>query len=40
MMLVIALKLGRFFQVIPNVSEPEIVMAVVHSLSKHKMKIF
>ncbi|NXS41051.1 S26A8 protein, partial [Balaeniceps rex] len=29
MMLVTALKLGRFFQMIPNVSEPEIVVAAV-----------
>ncbi|KAM6040747.1 LOW QUALITY PROTEIN: testis anion transporter 1 [Theristicus caerulescens] len=40
MMLVIALKLGHFFQMIPNVSEPEIVMGAVYLLSKHNMKIF
>jgi len=40
MMLVIALNLGHFFQVVPNVSEPEVVMAAVYLLSKHEMKIF
>ena len=40
MMLVIALKLGHFFQMMPNVSEPEIVMAEAYLLPKHKIKIF
>lgn len=38
-MLVIALKLGYFFQMIPNVSEHEIVMVAAYLLSKHNMKI-
>lgn len=38
-MLVIALKLGYFFQMIPNVSEREIVMVATYLLSKHNMKI-
>lgn len=38
-MLVIALKLGYFFQMIPNVSEHEIVMVAEYLLSKHNMKI-
>lgn len=39
-MLVIALKLGHFFQMIPNVSEPEIVMAAAYLLPKHKISEF
>lgn len=36
-MLVTALRLGHFFQMIPNVSEPEIAMAAASLLPKHKI---
>lgn len=38
-MLVIALKLGHFFQMIPNVSELVIVMVAAYLLLKHNVKI-
>lgn len=38
-MLVIALKLGHFFWVIPNVSDHAIVMVAAYLFLKHNMNI-